>query len=174
MLEKQLPISQDMTIFCLECCKLPSNGTQLMEQFIATIQKVTEKCLSTKDKNNADYDINKARSYAWFKQYLLHSNIWFVKFDKPLESEVVETNTEDTVTATVTATSTTTPATSIQSESQSLLLYDVIESTIEKELMKQKEFIWGHISESQKLQPQLWKQLMKFDNEEKPDNKKYV
>ena len=121
MMQQKLAISQDLLImsqifayYCLE------NGndefSQLGDAFVSLLNDTISTCLTgTKTRSTAEAiakakaaqsesktdraDTNdltqyfKQRNYLWFKEYLLHSNIWFVKsysnnqvfFDKALK-----------------------------------------------------------------------------------------
>ena len=146
LLRKQLPISDDMMIFCFECCKL--NNNQLMEDFVSVLRQVTHECLASSSKftsgsndgindGSSNYNIWKARRYAWFKEYLLHSNVWFCKYNK-------------------------------LNDKTAGLLYNVIESTIEEELTIQQQFIWDNIIKAQESDEKSWDELVRFgSNDEK-------
>ena len=45
-----------------------------------------------------------------------------------------------------------------------ILLFDTLEDIVDKQLVKQKEFIWKSVKEEEKKNDKLWKELCKFSN----------
>ena len=89
LLEHRLVMNDSILILCFEFCQ--SNDSKLATQFVNALLNVTRKCLDLHKSNTTKHD------YSWFKNYLLHSNIWLAKDNnngKPLYSFVCDTINE--------------------------------------------------------------------------------
>ena len=155
LLNKKMAISQDMLVFCWQYCielekekakdkeKDNEENSELVDKFIQALNNVTRECLGSNDEEKektSDKDgpeeihklnkLLKSRNYQWFKENLLHSNIWL--------SEYTEKNDKR------------------DKNKQHHVLYEYLVTVVNKELTKQKQFIWDS-----------------FKNEEKRNNKDY-
>ena len=72
LLSTKMLISDDFLILCWQYVQGNNNSS---DEFIESLLKCARECLTTSDKNGNF----KLRSYFYFKQFLLHSNIWFAK-----------------------------------------------------------------------------------------------
>ena len=161
LLAKKLPICQDLLILCFEFCKqqqIVYKDSSYMEQFVGNLQSACEECLSDtrhkkneKKKKNDKHDQDEKRrprfrSYIWFKEYLLHSNVWLCQY-----------SADTSVSSGGKASTTTSP------RSRSLL-YDMIDDTVDKQLMKQQEYIWSNIENERKSSSEHWNTLLNFED----------
>ena len=77
LLQKKMLVSQDILVLCYVYCTLDGNG-KLFNQFVDCLNNVVNECLGSNNDNVNE--LCKTRNYIWFKEYLLHNNIWLVKY----------------------------------------------------------------------------------------------
>ena len=77
LLQLKMVVSDDLLVLCCiysSYCKANNvKNTKMAQEFVSILIEIVENCLSGK---NAYY---KHRNYLWFKTFILHSNIWFVR-----------------------------------------------------------------------------------------------
>ena len=109
MIDMKLPFMEDLLVFafiisnyCItydggvgkqnkEQQEMHDKLNKMSNEFIKLLEFTIEECLSTNARANTDdsKDIEdfvsfKERNYQWFKEYLLHSNLWLVKTGKTI------------------------------------------------------------------------------------------
>ena len=169
LLETKMVISQDLLILCFEYCKMVSNENKnnssysynsnsgskndLLTQFIDTLNNVTKECLASNAQTTTEIDkLTKQRSYAWFKEYLLNSNIWLAKYETSTGGGDVEVKTDDS-------------ENKDENGNRKLgILYDTVLDTVNKQLELQKAYIWSAFERVQKEEAQDYEKVLDFDN----------
>ena len=116
-LKDKLVICQNLLVLCFEYCV--KFNEKLKQEFIKSLEFKSEM---------------KQRNYAWFKQFLLMSNLWLTKVNVSsnsgssnnsnniMESKQVEDNND-------------------KNNKKDRLLYDLIDETVDKLLITQQKFI---------------------------------
>ena len=87
-------------------------NSKILEKFVIALNNAAKDCLESKSNDM------KARNYAWFKEYLLESNVWISTYDN---DEKKENQFEQS------------------SHPKSNVLYDSVLKTVDLELIKQKQ-----------------------------------
>ena len=118
----------------------------MMETFLNNLEKCVVDCLSDSK------DFQNLRSYYYFKDYLLFSNIWLcqnvnVSRDKDKDKEKDKNKNGE-------------------------LLFKLIDTVVDKKLLKQKEFIWKNAENEKKLDNANWDKLCNFSMNDSSGTKK--
>ena len=105
---------------------------KIAKEFSKTLDETIEECLSSKNIED------KQRNYLWYKMYLLHSNVWFVKQSGGTSSYKQSVNGNNTI------------------------LYNNALKIVNKQLMTQKQFIWQNMNKQQTNEKDKFEKLCIF------------
>ena len=154
LLESTMPISDDVLVLCWKYCLMIGNKEKC-DKFLALLTTTVKDSLNPKSDT-------KARDGAWFKEFLLNSNVWLMKQhnnknnNKKENKDDVKTDNNNNNEA--------------KSDSPTKgLLYEEISDTANKQLEFVKEFIKDNVVREMKENSKEFDVLVKY--EMKLDNK---
>ena len=137
LINTKMVIGDDLLVLSWIYCQNNSNNSNNNSQlFLDNLLKCVEDCLSKK----TDYS---TRSYLYFKQFLLHSNIWYCK-------DYTSDNNND--------------------KDKDKLLFDYVNELADKLLMEQKKYIQESIDNEEKKDNKNWNALCNFNKYKNVNN----
>ena len=174
LLKDRVPISDDMLNLCYHYCKMRDikinnkfdNDFPLMRRFVNLLHNTVETAFDYKSET-------KPRDHAWFKNFLLNSNIFFhsmpsnyansyeTKIDEIKEDEAndVDINADDVDVLTVAANK----MNKSGGGGSNALIFTELEKTVDKQLMHQKKFIVESIIKEVNTEKDAWNAVVNFE-----------
>ena len=143
LLQLKLPISTELLILCFEYCQSVGNT----DKFVQTLRETIKQCLDPDTQNEVEL-----RNYIWFKEYLLQSNIWLCRKRNGNENENKNKNKNEN---------------KVVQNPMDGVLYEMVENTVDKGLLKQKKYIWDNIEKEEKQDQERWNRLLHFNDNNK-------
>ena len=154
LLKNKLVICDELLILSFEICKnidinnnrndkslLSQSSSSLFNKFSDVLKECVSDCLN----DSGMIGDQNVRNYYYFKEYLLFSNVWLCKNSNDNNNKINNSNnnTEDM-------------------DNSSRLLFNMIDSVIDKQLLKQKEFIYNNVTNEEKTDGNNWIKLCNF------------
>lgn len=157
LLEDKQVLSDDILVLCFEYCTRVGGQSAKTKEFVKLLQKITKECVGRAEANPNCEIYQQTRDYAWFKEFLLTSNVL-----------LLDTSHQ----ATTTATTATPDDDDVKVKNSadkpkiigdsSQLVYDYVNMTVNEELKWQKEYIANEVRKEEEMEADSWKELCHF------------
>lgn len=181
MIQYNVALSDDILILCYNYCN--KFNQKLQTKFIKLLQSVSNECLDFYIKSNM-----KQHKYAWFKEFLLTSNIWFCDTSTSSNSTTTKKTNQTVVSRSQPKSKVSSPKAKTQIkkmkqtskmddkksddeniDGKQMVLYHYLEDTINTALLKQKEFIHNEVNNEEKIEGKAWNDLLHFEEYKSTD-----